>query len=106
MLFMKAMTAHCSIAAPPEPVLLQQLLASAWAFPGHTSFITAQSSREKIFRRLIAAYRRMLARNPQLDFDLVLAGPLAWQHEETVNAAADNLIMQKPRQSDFDRRAQ
>ncbi len=41
--------------------------------------------------RLIAAYRRVLARNPHLDFALVLAGPLAWQHEETVNAAnADN----------------
>ena len=40
--------------------------------------------------RLIAAYRRMIARNPRLDFDLVLAGPLAWQHEETVNAAQDD----------------
>jgi alpha-1,3-rhamnosyl/mannosyltransferase len=29
----------------------------------------------------------MLGRNPQLDFDLVLAGPLAWQHEETLNLA-------------------
>lgn len=37
--------------------------------------------------RLIAAYRQMLARNPKLDFDLVLAGPLAWQFEETVAAA-------------------
>ncbi len=37
--------------------------------------------------RLIAAYRQMLARNPQLDLDLVLAGPLAWQHEETLNLA-------------------
>src|SRR6185312_3205394 len=40
--------------------------------------------------RLITAYRRMLAGNSQLDFDLVLAGPLAWQHEETVNAAQDD----------------
>jgi glycosyltransferase involved in cell wall biosynthesis len=40
--------------------------------------------------RLIAAYRRVLTRNPRLDFDLVLAGPLAWQHEETVNAAKAN----------------
>jgi glycosyltransferase involved in cell wall biosynthesis len=36
--------------------------------------------------RLIAAYGQMLARNPKLDFDLVLAGPLAWQFEETVAA--------------------
>ena len=42
--------------------------------------------------RLIAAYRQMLARNSQLDFDLALAGPLAWQHQETVNLAnADNI---------------
>jgi glycosyltransferase involved in cell wall biosynthesis len=40
--------------------------------------------------RLIAAYRLMIARNPQLDLDLVLAGPLAWQFEETVAAAQDN----------------
>jgi glycosyltransferase involved in cell wall biosynthesis len=37
--------------------------------------------------RLIAAYGRMLARNPKLDFDLLLSGPLAWQFEETVAAA-------------------
>jgi glycosyltransferase involved in cell wall biosynthesis len=37
--------------------------------------------------RLIAAYAEMLAQNPKLDFDLVLAGPLAWQFEETVAAA-------------------
>jgi glycosyltransferase involved in cell wall biosynthesis len=39
--------------------------------------------------RLIAAYRQVLARNNQLDFDLVLAGPLAWQFDETVAAAHD-----------------
>jgi glycosyltransferase involved in cell wall biosynthesis len=37
--------------------------------------------------RLIAAYAEILARNPKLNFDLVLAGPLAWQFEETVVAA-------------------
>jgi glycosyltransferase involved in cell wall biosynthesis len=37
--------------------------------------------------RLIAAYAELLARNPKLDLDLVLAGPLAWQFEETVAAA-------------------
>ena len=39
--------------------------------------------------RLIAAYRTVLARNKQMDFDLVLAGPRAWQFEETVVAAQD-----------------
>jgi glycosyltransferase involved in cell wall biosynthesis len=37
--------------------------------------------------RLIAAYAELLARNPKLDLGLVLAGPLAWQFEETVAAA-------------------
>ncbi len=40
--------------------------------------------------RLIAAYRQMLSRNSKLDFDLVLAGPLAWQFGETVTAAREN----------------
>ena len=40
--------------------------------------------------RLIAAYRQMLSRNSTLDFDLVLAGPFAWQFEETVAAAQNN----------------
>jgi glycosyltransferase involved in cell wall biosynthesis len=40
--------------------------------------------------RLIAAYRLMIARNRNLDLDLVLAGPLAWQFEETVAAARDD----------------
>jgi len=37
--------------------------------------------------RFIAAYAELLARNPKLDLDLVLAGPLAWQFEETVATA-------------------
>jgi len=40
--------------------------------------------------RLIAAYLLMLARNRNLDLDLVLAGPLAWQYEETVAAARED----------------
>lgn len=34
--------------------------------------------------RLIQAYRLMLARNRNLELDLVLAGELGWQYEETV----------------------
>ena len=41
--------------------------------------------------RLIAAYREIFNRNSKLDFDLVLAGPLAWQFEETVTAAQSNV---------------
>jgi glycosyltransferase involved in cell wall biosynthesis len=76
--------------APPQQDLLQQLrlrLGLTRPYIFHHGAIQPR----KNLPRLIAAYRRVLTRNPQLDFDLVLAGPLAWQHEETVNAAkADN----------------
>ena len=88
---------------PPEPVLLQDLLARLGISRPYILHHGAIQPRKNL-PRLIAAYRRMLARNPQLDLDLVLAGPLGWQQEETVNAArADNA---KPRQSRFDWRAQ
>lgn len=37
--------------------------------------------------RLIAAYRRVLTRNPNFSLNLILAGPQAWQCEDTVSAA-------------------
>jgi glycosyltransferase involved in cell wall biosynthesis len=37
--------------------------------------------------RLIEAYRRLVRRNRNLDFDLVLAGTLGWRYEEIVRAA-------------------
>jgi glycosyltransferase involved in cell wall biosynthesis len=45
----------------------------------------------KNLKRLIDAYRRMLSRNPNLDLDLVLAGPLGWEYQETVAAATDGV---------------
>lgn len=74
---------------PPEPGLLQQLLSSLGINRPYIIHHGAIQPRKNLVR-LIAAYRQMLARNPRLDFDLVLAGPLAWQHEETVNAARAN----------------
>ncbi|MCU1308056.1 MAG: glycosyl transferase, group 1 [Acidobacteriaceae bacterium] len=44
----------------------------------------------KNLKRLIEAYRLMLSRNRNLDFDLVLAGPLGWQYEETLAAGNGN----------------
>lgn len=41
----------------------------------------------KNLARLIQAYRLLLARNRNLDFDLVLAGALGWRYEETVKEA-------------------
>jgi glycosyltransferase involved in cell wall biosynthesis len=43
----------------------------------------------KNLRRLIEAYRLLLERKRSLDLDLVLAGPLGWEYEQTV-AAANN----------------
>jgi glycosyltransferase involved in cell wall biosynthesis len=71
---------------PPEPALFDQLrdrLNINRPYIFHHGAIQPR----KNLPRLIAAYRHVLARNPQLDVDLVLAGALAWQHEETVAAA-------------------
>jgi glycosyltransferase involved in cell wall biosynthesis len=71
---------------PPDPVLLQPLLARLginWPYILHHGAVQPR----KNLPRLIAAYHQMLARNPEHALDLVLAGPLAWQHEETVRAA-------------------
>jgi glycosyltransferase involved in cell wall biosynthesis len=78
-------------AVPPEPVLLQDLLSRLGVSRPYILHHGAIQPRKNL-PGLISAYRQMLARNPQLDLDLVLAGPLGWQHEETVNAARpDNL---------------
>ncbi|HET8888981.1 MAG TPA: glycosyltransferase family 1 protein [Candidatus Angelobacter sp.] len=41
----------------------------------------------KNLKRLIAAFRLMLARNRSLDLDLVLAGQMGWSNEEVIDAA-------------------
>jgi glycosyltransferase involved in cell wall biosynthesis len=71
---------------PPDPVLLQPLLARLGINRPYILHHGAVQPRKNL-PRLIAAYHQMLARNPELALDLVLAGPLAWQHEETVRAA-------------------
>jgi glycosyltransferase involved in cell wall biosynthesis len=45
----------------------------------------------KNLKRLIEAFRLMLARNPDLDFDLVLAGRLGWASDDIVSAAAKTI---------------
>jgi glycosyltransferase involved in cell wall biosynthesis len=76
---------------PPESVLLQQLLVRFGIKRPYILHHGAIQPRKNLVR-LIAAYRQMLAGNPRLDLDLVLAGPLAWQHEETINAARSNEV--------------
>jgi glycosyltransferase involved in cell wall biosynthesis len=44
----------------------------------------------KNLARLVQAYRLLLAKNRNLDFDLVLAGALGWQYEEVVRLAKAN----------------
>lgn len=76
--------------APPEPALIQQWRVRLGINRPYILHHGAIQPRKNL-PRLIAAYRRVLARNQRLDMDLVLAGPFAWQHEETVAAAqADN----------------
>jgi glycosyltransferase involved in cell wall biosynthesis len=74
---------------PPHAALLQHLLSRLRINRPYILHHGAIQPRKNL-PRLIAAYRQMLARNPHLDFDLVLAGPLAWQHEETLKAAQDD----------------
>ncbi|MGZ4897540.1 MAG: glycosyltransferase family 4 protein, partial [Candidatus Angelobacter sp.] len=77
--------------AAPEPALLQQLRIRFGIDRPYILHHGAIQPRKNL-PRLIAAYRRVLTCNRQLDLDLVLAGPLAWQHEETVRAAqTDNM---------------
>jgi len=72
--------------APPDPAELQALRARLGIGRPYILHHGAVQPRKNL-PRLIAAYGEMLARNAKLDFDLVLAGPLAWQFEETVSAA-------------------
>jgi glycosyltransferase involved in cell wall biosynthesis len=74
---------------PPEPVALRALLVRLGIQRPYILHHGAIQPRKNLVR-LIAAYRRMLEQDGALDFDLVLAGPQAWQFEETVTAAQDN----------------
>jgi glycosyltransferase involved in cell wall biosynthesis len=75
--------------AEPDPAALQELHARLGITRPYILHHGAIQPRKNL-PRLIAAYRLMLARNPKIDVDLVLAGPLAWQFEETVAAAQAN----------------
>jgi glycosyltransferase involved in cell wall biosynthesis len=73
----------------PDPAALQALHARLGITRPYILHHGAIQPRKNL-PRLIASYRVMLARNPKIDVDLVLAGPLAWQFEETVAAARTN----------------
>jgi glycosyltransferase involved in cell wall biosynthesis len=77
--------------AKPEPVALQALLARMGIRRPYVLHHGAVQPRKNLVR-LISAYRLMLERNSALDFDLVLAGPLAWQFEDVVAAAENKAV--------------
>jgi glycosyltransferase involved in cell wall biosynthesis len=72
--------------APPDRAALHELQARLGIGRPYILHHGAVQPRKNL-SRLIAAYAELLARNPKLELDLVLAGPLAWQFEETVAAA-------------------
>jgi len=69
----------------PEPAAHRALLARLGISRPYILHHGAIQPRKNL-ARLIAAYRLILSRS-KLDFDLVLAGPLAWQFDEIVAAA-------------------
>jgi glycosyltransferase involved in cell wall biosynthesis len=75
--------------AVPDPAQLQALLARLGIQRPYILHHGAIQPRKNLVR-LIAAYQHMLDQNNSLDFDLVMAGPQAWQFEETVIAAQGN----------------
>jgi glycosyltransferase involved in cell wall biosynthesis len=70
-------------AAPVDPEKLRERLGIRRPYVFHHSVIQPR----KNLVRLIQAYRQVLERNPDLELDLVLAGPLGWQYEGVVAAA-------------------
>ena len=72
--------------APPEPEQRKKLLARlglSKPYILHHGMIQPR----KNLKRLIEAYRHVIARNSNLEFDLVLAGALGWEYEEIMAAA-------------------
>lgn len=75
--------------SPTDPDLRKQLMASLTLERPYILHHGAVQPRKNL-RGLIEAYRMMLSGNRNLDLDLVLAGPLAWQFEDTVAAAQES----------------
>ena len=71
--------------SPDEVRGLQQKLGIGRQYIFHHGKIQPR----KNLARLIAAYRLLMARNKNLDLDLVLVGGLGWDYDEIVNAAGE-----------------
>ena len=74
--------------SPADPAALEQLrrkLRIGKPYVLHHGTIQPR----KNLKRLIEAFRLMLARDSGVDLDLVLAGPMGWGYDEVINAAAN-----------------
>jgi glycosyltransferase involved in cell wall biosynthesis len=71
---------------PADPELRKDLLQRLGI---HKPYIVHHGTIQprKNLGRLIEAYRMTISRNPNLDLELVLAGPLGWRHEEVLTAS-------------------
>ncbi len=72
----------------PDPELQKALLANLGVQKPYILHHGTIQPRKNL-KRLIQAYRLLLDRNPNLEFDLVLAGALGWEYEEILAAATN-----------------
>jgi glycosyltransferase involved in cell wall biosynthesis len=73
--------------SPPAPQFSESLQ-QKWQLEKPYVFHHGLMQPRKNLKRLMEAFRLLLARRRDLDLDLVLAGPLGWRGEELVAAAA------------------
>ena len=76
---------NAGASSPSESESLRQRLGITKPYIFHHGKIQPR----KNLARLIAAYRLLLARNKNLDVDLVLVGGLGWEYDDVLSAAAD-----------------
>jgi glycosyltransferase involved in cell wall biosynthesis len=73
--------------SPPDPERLRQSLLK-FAISRPYVFHHGAIKPNKNLKRLIASYRLVAERNPNLDLELVLAGPLGWEYQDVLAASA------------------
>jgi glycosyltransferase involved in cell wall biosynthesis len=75
--------------APPDTAAQKALLSKLKLDKPYIVHHGAIQPRKNL-KRLIQAYRLLLSENPDLQFDLVLAGPLGWNYEDIIATAKNN----------------
>src|SRR5215510_6023277 len=74
--------------APPDPALQKGLLSRLGLDKPYILHHGVIQPRKNL-KRLIEAYRLLRSRNPNLEFDLVLAGPGGWEYKEILDAGSN-----------------